>query len=398
MKYTYIAALAVGISMACSCTSSEDRLGELFESQLYINTDKVANDILFKPVKGEITEVRELTVGVPAPATDKIEGTFVYDGALLDRYNTVYGEEAVLFPEEQVEIANGQVSIEVGSVKSSASVISFSGIEKLSRKLLYVAPVRLTDVSGIDLLDSKSIVYYVFRGAALINVVPDVRKQYFPIKWASSEVKNMPVMTFEALVNIEKFGNTDVKQHQSNYVFGHESHFLIRISDLGMSPDVINIVNEESHVIRGSLHIPENQWAHIAVVWDSVNKVCEFYVNGQKDPNTGSAYGALNFSSGSTLIPIDTSEPARFLNGMMSEVRVWNVRRTPEEMVDYMYNVDPKTPGLIAYWKMDEGSGTEIKDYTGHGNTMKCKSDYLRWVPVSLPEEPEGDESETPEE
>lgn len=33
-----------------------------------------------------------------------------------------------------------------------------------------------------------------------------------------------------------------------------------------------------------------------------------------------------------------------------------------------MYAIDPTTEGLEAYWKMDEGSGNNFKDYAGHGN------------------------------
>lgn len=376
-------------AVALSCTQDQEQLGKLFDSSLYIETDAVSQEILFKPIKGEITEVRELKAGVPVPAENEITGKFVIDETLVERYSSIYGEEAVIFPKEQITIENPDIVIEKGSVKSSVAKITFSGIELLNRKTLYVAPVRLANVDGIEMLDSKSILYYVFRGAALINVVPDVREQCFPIEWKSKEITNLPVLTFEALVNIEQFGTTKEKGHQSNYVFGNEGKFLIRISDVGMDPAVINLVNNGGHVIRGSKRIPENQWAHIAVIWDSENNVSEIYINGEKDSSTGSAYGALDLSKNCSVIPIDSSEPARYFNGMMSEVRVWSVRRTPEELKDNMYYIDPKTPGLIAYWKMDEGTGTTVKDYTGHGNDIKCKKDYLKWVPVSLPEIPE---------
>lgn len=395
MKLEYIALTVIAALLTVSCTKDKEQLGNLFESSVYIETDAVAQEILFKPIKGEITETRELKAGIPVPAKNEIKGTFVLDKTLVSRYTSIYGEEAELFPEEQITIDGGNIIIDKGAVKSSSATITFSGIEKLSRSTLYVAPVRLTDVEGIDMLDSKSIIYYVFRGAALINVVPDVRQQYFPIKWKSTEVSSLPVMTFEALINIEQFGTTKEKTHQSNYVFGNENKFLVRISDIGMDKDVINIVNKGSSIMRGSLHIPENQWAHIAIIWDSEQGTVEFYVNGEKDRSNGYANSPLDLSTDCTLIPIDSSEPARYFNGMMSEVRVWSVRRTPEELKDNVYYIDPKTPGLIAYWKMDEGKGTTIKDYTGHGNDISCKKDYLKWVTVSLPEE---ETPETPEE
>ena len=43
-----------------------------------------------------------------------------------------------------------------------------------------------------------------------------------------------------------------------------------------------------------------------------------------------------------------------------------------------MFLVDPKTPGLIGYWKFDEGEGNVIKDWTGNGNDAVAEKD-LDW-------------------
>lgn len=57
------------------------------------------------------------------------------------------------------------------------------------------------------------------------------------------------------------------------------------------------------------------------------------------------------------------------LNGEICEVRIWNVVRTQEEIYKNMYDVDPQTPGLCAYWKFNDGKGhNTAKDFTGNGN------------------------------
>lgn len=53
-------------------------------------------------------------------------------------------------------------------------------------------------------------------------------------------------------------------------------------------------------------------------------------------------------------------EPGREMDGMISECRIWNVVRTQDEIKDNFYDVDPKTPGLLGYWKFNEGSGDII--------------------------------------
>lgn len=64
----------------------------------------------------------------------------------------------------------------------------------------------------------------------------------------------------------------------------------------------------------------------------------------------------------------DPDDMSRQLNGEICEVRIWNVLRSQEEIYRNMYDVDPQTTGLKAYWKFNEGKGNNIaKDLTGNG-------------------------------
>ena len=74
----------------------------------------------------------------------------------------------------------------------------------------------------------------------------------------------------------------------------------------------------------------------------------------------------------------------RWLPGEISELRVWNIHRTADEIADNMYSVEPHSEGLIAYWKFNEGSGNIIHDYTGFGNNL-TGSATPKWIPVELP-------------
>ena len=59
--------------------------------------------------------------------------------------------------------------------------------------------------------------------------------------------------------------------------------------------------------------------------------------------------------------------------------------RTQEEIASHVYEVDPASEGLVAYWKFDEGTGDTIRDQTGNGNNGTADSP-LKWTEVSLPE------------
>ena len=53
--------------------------------------------------------------------------------------------------------------------------------------------------------------------------------------------------------------------------------------------------------------------------------------------------------------------PLTFLTGYIDDVRLWSVERTPEELAAGRGKaIDPATPGLQGYWKLDESGNTTI--------------------------------------
>jgi len=54
--------------------------------------------------------------------------------------------------------------------------------------------------------------------------------------------------------------------------------------------------------------------------------------------------------------------------GLIKEVRFWNTARTNLEILNNMYSTTPAGPGLIGYWRCNEGSGTTVYDYSSNMN------------------------------
>lgn len=108
------------------------------------------------------------------------------------------------------------------------------------------------------------------------------------------------------------------------------------------------------------------------------------YTNGQEVARDSKASGTVNLTNGECYVGKAWNDD-RWLDGEISELRVWSVQRTPEQIASSMYEVDPSTEGLVAYWKFNEGAGKQVKDYTANGNNITAKND-LTWTKVSLPE------------
>jgi hypothetical protein len=61
---------------------------------------------------------------------------------------------------------------------------------------------------------------------------------------------------------------------------------------------------------------------------------------------------------------------SQYFSGRLAEIRVWNKALSVSEIATGLCGVDPKSDGLVAYWKMDQSEGTIILDKTGNGYDM----------------------------
>ncbi|TDO22275.1 LamG-like jellyroll fold domain-containing protein, partial [Sediminibacterium goheungense] len=121
-----------------------------------------------------------------------------------------------------------------------------------------------------------------------------------------------------------------------------------------------------------------NTWYHIAVVFDanlSSNQI-KLYVNGALTAQTSWPYtitpNAANMYIGGYDGPgngVNAGANARFFNGRIDEVRVWNVARTaPQINANYNQIISTPTTGLVAAYSFNETSGNAILDVTGVNN------------------------------
>ncbi|WP_417353626.1 LamG-like jellyroll fold domain-containing protein [Flavobacterium alkalisoli] len=113
--------------------------------------------------------------------------------------------------------------------------------------------------------------------------------------------------------------------------------------------------------INGSAFVTNNQWHHVAVVYDNdaaTNKY-KLYVDGVLDIQ-GDMTTALNVQPGTTNMTIgiraDLSATTVW-DGAIDEVRVWDVARTQAQIQDNM-NTEFCNPqaNLVSYYKFNEGT------------------------------------------
>lgn len=105
--------------------------------------------------------------------------------------------------------------------------------------------------------------------------------------------------------------------------------------------------------------IPLNTWTHVAVTVSSGN-VVSYYINGNP-AGTWSGPG-MDLSLGST-INLGDNNGIRVFDGDLDEVRIYNRVLSQTEIQETMGAIlGGSEPGLYAYYRFDEGSGTTTAD------------------------------------
>ena len=383
-------AMIIGVFAAC-----QDDM-ENFANKVYTVSATVSKFVLKPSMKSAIKTIQ---ASIAKPADSDIHLTYKAEPSLVSSYNQAYYAEAILLPQEYYELSGTEAIINKGSIVSTEISIDFKDLNLLSTEQVYVLPVTIAEATNIDILSSARTSYFVFEGGALINIVADMKKENyisFPTfmeSKASGEVcNNLHNYTLEALIRVHEFSPG------IQTVMGIEGYFLIRISDNGLQPNQLQV----STGAFGSLTDPAtclltvNKWTHIALVGDAEAGELRLYIDGRlimtktatgdwQDISLGKPMKANSWETESRPFYIGYSfSAARELNGEFSECRIWNVAKTQEEIVNNVYEVDPESAGLVAYWKFDEGEGKIVRDHTGNGNDGVAAS-VIAWTPVALP-------------
>lgn len=112
--------------------------------------------------------------------------------------------------------------------------------------------------------------------------------------------------------------------------------------------------------------VPLGRWFHIALA-SSYDDQCTLYLNGLEIGSAADS-GAHLGGAGSLILGAQRVSPSvleSHLDGLMTEVRVWNSFRDGDQIRDDRYRrFTGGEAGLMAYWPFDEGGGIAASDLT----------------------------------
>lgn len=357
----------------------------------YIDTAETTPEtrVTFKKTVTDLD--RTFAVKLVSPAPSDMTVTFHIDEKAVATYNHRNGTQYELLPVQYYDLPQTDTRIEAGKSVSEDVTIHFKSLNGLEIDETYLFPVSLTGTSaGIGLLHGSETVYYLVRRSSAITTAADLTGCYmwipgFETDEGKAAVNGLSALTFEAIVNISDF----TADSGINTIMGIEQYCLLRFGDLSFPRQQLQVqiggkAGGKFPDADESKALQAGEWYHIAMTWDLQTTDFRIYVNGQLQSSANATWQPDDGSSTIDLALTGESayrfligysyNPDRPLNGMISQVRIWSVARTQEEIFRDMYDVEsPETkPELRAYWKFDEGSGNTVKDWSQYGNDAVC--------------------------
>jgi hypothetical protein len=179
-------------------------------------------------------------------------------------------------------------------------------------------------------------------------------------------------MTLEAWVRHDSF------KEFSGYVGGFSGSFAL-YQYTGAKPGIAVSVPATDSAL-GANAISLGVWTHIAGTFDG--STLKVYVNGVL-AGTKAHSGSATSASELRICRFPNAN-GPFLHGAVDEVRVWEVVRSGAEIAaSFNRKLSGMEPGLVAYYRFDEGSGQTLIDSSGNGN-----DGYLGSSATPFPDDP----------
>ena len=275
------------------------------------------------------------------------------DSSAVNEYNAKYGTDYVAFKPEDAKLqANGTV-IESGKIYANKVQMRLSGLKTLEEGKSYILPVRVTSPDA-PVISGGDRQYIILSKPIHITKVGTFNNSYINVKFPTGTY--FKSFTYEALIYANSFYSS------SHTIMGNEGIMILRVGDTGggIASNILQIAGSQHYEAPQALQ--PQRWYHVAVTYDQSTGKTVMYVNGSKwaesawnlqgfDPNQG-----VSFMIG-RIKGFQWGE--RPFSGYMSEVRVWSVARTENQIKQNMLGVKPNTDGLELYYKFNGTETTE---------------------------------------
>lgn len=334
------------------------------------------------PATGETTT--KLNIHVSDAVSKDSHYELIADQSVLDEYNQKNGTSYTILPKEQYKFPN-DIVIKSGQYNADESTIVLNAFtqDMVNSGESYALPIRLVSTdgnypvmgnTGKFIILAENIVKF---SAPMFNGGADLFSQVF---------QNKPE-TYSQYTIETRFQVSDTNNRNRAVFYtedGQGRMVLLRFEDPqsanGDTP-AHSLVQIQLHAgyVNPTNYFKANEWQHLAVTYDGSSY--RIYVNGVISGTLACSDPCTTFSSVKWFTDGDGDQRGWWSGCkiLVSEARIWSVARTADQIQNSMTQVSPKSKGLEAYWRMNEGKGNEFQDATGKGHTLTTNKN-ITWI------------------
>jgi hypothetical protein len=202
--------------------------------------------------------------------------------------------------------------------------------------------------------------------------------QYVNINYNS--VFNVSKVTLEAWIFLESTNGTDI-----NFVMGKGLEELEIHTGASGGYGLRFIPTEDLIYDTQSNVFESNKWYHIAFSYDptATNNYVKCYINGV-EKTLNKVGGTEGDAITQETVPLhigNRGDNTYYFKGKIDEVRIWNTIRTQNEIKANMYKeLSGNESGLVAYYKMSNGTGTNLTDNQTSNTNAGTLTNGTTWV------------------
>jgi hypothetical protein len=181
--------------------------------------------------------------------------------------------------------------------------------------------------------------------------------------------------TIPASLTIEMWASTNVIGEKAMFSFANSSYTFGPVFGIFGGNYAIR-TSGGTYNFSGAYPLPTiHSWHHYAVTFNGSNSTCYLYIDGRY---IGSAT-YQNPSGSSLYIGRISNSTTNNWNGNIREFKIWGRVLTPIEISDSVNNLNVSSTNLSYYYKLTEGSGTTLIDYSGNNQSIDNALANVSW-------------------
>lgn len=311
---------------------------------------------------------------VTAVATAKVDEDiivhFEIDTNLVEVYKAEKSADYYPAPEGSYELSSNSSVIKAGTNVSDPVTVTITSTADFIDGRPYMIPVTIKSVDGpLGVLEASRTIYLKVARVYQYNSIDISNYNFYRTYTFPDAYPNLSAFTFEikCYINSWHSGNPPISRLCVWGPADGSMFNLLRFGEGGSAQNQLQWINSSGGVFSTTL-FSTARWYTLSCVYDGAK--CRLYVDGVLDNQfdaEGQVYSFGLLELGMSYSGYQNSQ--RFL-GRVAEIRLWNRALSRTEIQNGICGVYSAAEGLVAYWKLNEGSGQDFFDATGHGYNM----------------------------